>query len=96
MKLDEIINNRNLTRNNIQSKNTKSKVTYRIWCQFPKQRCRELKNKWWLTKTAELMTLVKFDKKVFKKNHEKCERARRESPKRFSSVQQQNNNHRKG
>ena len=55
VKLEELINNRNLARNNTLSKNAMFvKARYRTCCQFLRQRCRELKNKWWLTKTADV------------------------------------------
>ena len=40
------------------SENKYAKARYRTCCQLPRQRCRELKNKWWLTKAAELQTLA--------------------------------------
>ena len=44
--LEELINHRNLARNNMLSNNTKStKDNYRTYCQLLWQRCRELKNK---------------------------------------------------
>ena len=62
VELEELINNRNLTRNNMLSNNTKSaKARYRTCCQLLQQESRELKNKWWLTKVAEskhLQTLM--------------------------------------
>ena len=64
--MEELINNRNLTRNNTLGNNIKSaKVRYNTCCQL-RQRSRQLKNKWWLTKAAELQTLVdRNDPNVF-------------------------------
>ena len=59
MELEEFINNRNLAKNNMFSKNTKStKNRYRTCCQLLQQKCRELKNKLRLTKVAELQILA--------------------------------------
>ena len=71
MKLKDLINNRNQARINKLNENTKSaKAGYEIYCQLLRQRCRELKNKWWLTKAAELQTLANYnDPKGPRLNH---------------------------
>ena len=57
MGLKELVNKKNLARNNMLSKNIKSaKARYRTCRQL--LQCKELKNKWWLTKVAELQTFA--------------------------------------
>ena len=70
MEQEELINNRNLARNNMLRKNTKStKVRYRKCCQLLRQRRRELKNKWWLIKAAKLQIVAEFNEpKAFYQN----------------------------
>ena len=59
MKLEELINNRKPAKNNMLSRNTKSdKARYRTYSHLLRLRCREVKNKLWRTKAAELHTLA--------------------------------------
>ena len=91
MKLKEFINNRNLTRNNMLSMNPSLlKSALEDAVSFFIQRCREVKNKWWKTKAAEIQTLI--IPKVFTKPWELCG-AKSEPPRTTANPWQQNNNY---
>ncbi len=63
--MEKVINIRNLARNNILSKNTKSaRARYRHCYQFLLQRCRGFKNKWWQTKAAGLLIVADSNNKM--------------------------------
>ena len=96
MELEELINKKNLTRNNKFSKNTKSaKTRYWTCSQLLRQRCRELKNKWWLIKVTELFDTCRLKwLQRFLLKHESCVRAKSESPRTTANSQQQNRDHR--
>ena len=89
MILEELINNRNLARINILSNNTMSvSARYRTSCQYLRKSFRQLKNKWWLTKEAEIQTLVYSNdlKLFFLPKHESWVGAKRESPRKLQTL----------
>ena len=91
MELEELIDNRTLTKNNMLSKNSKSTKAWYGTCQLLWQRCREHKNKvadrsGWTPDTCR----PKWPQRFLPK-HRNCIGAKRESPRTTASSRQPNN-----